>query len=134
VSVNHFLAFNKNPNNTITFWDFSSDNKWPSHLLVNKVSKFHEISSILPSKTLWDLSRKEECDSIVKKWQMYFQASKYKGKNFLDLNNDNGCPIYSSYSKSRVWLKYFGVRSVKIGLHFIFSLIFIFHFLFLELG
>jgi len=42
--------FNKNPNNTVTFWDFLSNNKWPSHLLVDKELKLHKISPILPSK------------------------------------------------------------------------------------
>ena len=43
--------FNKNSSNTISFWDCSSDNKWPPYLLVNKKLKFHKISSILSSKT-----------------------------------------------------------------------------------
>jgi len=59
--------FNKNLNNMISFWDYPNDNKWPLHLLVDKKLKFHQISPILPSKTLWDFSRKEEYDSIVKK-------------------------------------------------------------------
>ena len=32
---------------------------------------------------------------------MYFQASDYKGRNFLDLHNDNSNPIYLAYSKDR---------------------------------
>jgi len=64
--------FNKNLSNTISFWDCPSNNKWSLHLLVDKELKFHKISPIFPSKTLWDFSRKEEYDSIVKKWQMYF--------------------------------------------------------------
>ena len=91
--------FNENSNNSITFWDCLSDDKWPPHLLVDKESKFHKISPILPRKTLWDFSRKEECNSIVKKRQMYFQVSDHKGKNFLNLNSDNNYPIYPSYSK-----------------------------------
>ena len=41
----------------------------------------------------WDLSRKEKCDSIVRKWQMYFQASDYKGRNFLELNVNDGVEL-----------------------------------------
>jgi len=81
------------------------------HLLVNKESKFHKINPILPSKTLWDFNRKEECNSILKKWQMYFQASDYKGKNFLDLNNDDGNHICPSYSKGEAWLKHFSLSN-----------------------
>ena len=99
--------FNKNFNNSITSWDCLSDDKWLSHLLVDKESEFYKISPILHSKTLWDFSRKEECNSIVKKKQMYFQASDHKGKNFLNLNNDNSYSICPSYSKGGAWLKHF---------------------------
>ena len=50
---------------------------------------------------------------------MTFQALEYKGKNFLDLNNDNNQPIC--------------VRVVKLGLKF-FPKIFFFYFLNLGLG
>ena len=33
---------------------------------------------------------------------MYFQAFNYKRKNFLNLNDDNGKTICSTYSKSGV--------------------------------
>ena len=85
--------FNQDPRNSITFWDCPSDNEWPPHHLVDKESKTSKFNPILPSKTSWDYSRKDECDSIIQKWQMYFQASDYKGRSFLDLNDDNGKPI-----------------------------------------
>ena len=83
--------------------------EWPPHHLVDKESKTHRIKPILPSKTAWDFSRKEECDSIVRKWQMYFQASDYKGRNFLELNDNNGNPICPSYSKGGARLKHFSL-------------------------
>lgn len=107
ISKNLRKFFNKSPNNTINFWDCPSDNKWPPYLLVDKESKFHKISPILSSKISWYFYRKEECDSIVKKQQIYFQASNYKRKNFLDLNDNYGYLICPSYSKDSVWLKYF---------------------------
>jgi len=55
------------------------------------------MNPILPSKTLWEFSKKEECNSIIRKWQIYFQASDYKGRNFLELNDDDSQPIYSIY-------------------------------------
>ena len=67
------------------------------------------MNSILPSKSLWKFSKKEECDYIVKKWQMYFQAFKYKRNHFLDLNNDNNQSIHPTYSKGGAWLKYFSL-------------------------
>ena len=90
----------------ILFSDYPSNNKWPPYLLVDKELKFHKISPILPSETLWDFSRKEECDFIVKKWQMYFQASNYKERNFLNLNNNDSNPICPTYLKNRAWLKH----------------------------
>ena len=38
---------------------------------------------------------------------MYFQASEYKGRNFLELNNNNNILIHLTYTKDRAWLKYF---------------------------
>jgi len=83
----------------------------PPHQLVDKESKTHKINPILPSKTSWDYSRKDKCNSILKSWQMYFQASDYKGKNFLDLNNDNGKTICPTYSKGGAWLRHFSLSN-----------------------
>ena len=43
---------------------------------------------------------------------MYFQASEYKGRNFLDLNNDDNQPICPMYSKGGAWLKHFGLSNL----------------------
>jgi len=59
--------FSKNPRNSITFWDCPSNDKWSSYQLVDKESKTSKFHPILPSKTSWDYSRKEKCDSILKK-------------------------------------------------------------------
>jgi len=69
------------------------------------------MSSILSSKMSWKFSKKKEYNSIVKKWQMYFQASNYKRRHFLDLNNDDSQPIYPIYSKDSVWLKHFSLSN-----------------------
>ena len=103
--------FNKNTSNLISFWDCPNNDKWPPHLLVDKESKFHKMSPILPSKMSWKFSKKEECNSIVRKWQMYFQASNYKKRHFLDLNNDNDKPICPTYSKGGAWLKHFSLSN-----------------------
>ena len=39
---------------------------------------------------------------------MIFQASDYKGKQFLDLLDGDNNIIKPSYTKDRAWLKYFG--------------------------
>jgi len=43
---------------------------------------------------------------------MYFQVSNYKGKNFLDLNDDNNNSIHSIYLKGGVWLKHFSLSNL----------------------
>jgi len=101
--------FNKDPRNSITFWGCSSDNEWFPYYLVNKESKTSKFYLVLPSKTSQDYSRKDECNLIIQKWQMYFQASNFKGRNFLNLNNSK--PIQPSYSKEGAWLKYFSLSN-----------------------
>jgi len=61
---------------------------------------------ILPSRTSWEFSKREECVSIIKRWQMYFQASDLKRKHFLDLNDNDNEPIHPTYSKGSAWLKH----------------------------
>jgi len=51
---------------------------------------------------------KRECDDILNIWKMTFQASNKKGHIFLDLLDDNNKPLELTYSKDKIWLKYFG--------------------------
>ena len=97
----------------ISFWDCPNSDKWPSYLLVDKELKHLKINTVLPSKSSWEFGRKEKCNSIIYKWQMYFQASEYKRRNFLDLNDDNNQPIHLTYSKGSawLWLKHFGLSN-----------------------
>jgi len=44
--------FNKSFNNSISFWNCPSSNKWPPYLLVDKESKYFKINPVLPSKLL----------------------------------------------------------------------------------
>ena len=75
--------FQNNPSNHIEFWDCLSSDKWPPHLTADQETKFYSTQPLHPSQMSWKLSRKDECDSYLCTWQMYFQASNYKGKNFL---------------------------------------------------
>ena len=43
---------------------------------------------------------------MVKKLQIYFQVSNYKGRNFLYINDNNSNSICPTYSKDGAWLKY----------------------------
>jgi len=67
ISNNLRNFFNKNTSNSISLWNYPSNNKWPLYLLVNKKSKFHKMSLILPSKMSWKFSKKEKCNSIIRK-------------------------------------------------------------------
>ena len=94
------------------FWDCSSSNKWLPYLVVDKENKQLKINTIFPCKSFWEFSKKEEFDSILKNWQITFQASDYKGNNFLDLNYNNNLPTRLIYSKRDTWLKHFGHSNI----------------------
>jgi len=42
---------------------------------------------------------------------MMFQASNYKGRNFLSLNDDKGEHIHPTYSKGGAWLKHYSLSN-----------------------
>ena len=55
-------------------------------------------------KLSWDFSKKEKCNSIIQKWQIYFQASDYN----LNLLDNNYLSIKLTYMKDGTWLKLLG--------------------------
>jgi len=69
--------------------------------MVNNESKHIKIDPILLSRISWEFNKKEECDSIICRWQITFQASDYKERKFLDLNDDKEVYIHSTYTKER---------------------------------
>ena len=76
--------------------------------IVNKETKKFNLSLLLPCKSSWDFSQKNEYNKIINLWKMTFQASDNKGRNFLELLDDNLNIIEPSYSKGGLWLKFFG--------------------------
>jgi len=54
-------------------------------MLVDKDTKKLNLFPIFSYKTSWDFTKKEECDNIIKNWQISFQASDLKRKHFLNL-------------------------------------------------
>jgi len=91
--------FLKDASNHIEFWDCPSKQKWPLHYLVDKDSKNMVPTPLFPCKSSWDFYRKNECNLILLQWRMLFQAADSKGRNFLDLLNDNLNPIELSSIK-----------------------------------
>jgi len=68
------------------------------HLWIMIWKKFNLIP-LFPCKTSWDFNKKEESDSIIRQWHMNFQASGLKGKQFLNLLNDDLTDIEPLYTK-----------------------------------
>jgi len=57
---------------------------------------------------LWDFDKKEECNNIIKNWQMTFQALDLRGKHFLNLLDNELYCIEPSYTRRDPWIKHFG--------------------------
>ena len=75
--------------------------------MILSIKKFN-LSPIFLCKSSWDFSQKYEYNKILNKCKMTFQASDDKGRNFLELLDNNLNIIKLTYSKDRSWLKYFG--------------------------
>ena len=58
ISKNLREFFNKNPNNLISFQNYSNSIRQSSYAIVDKKLKYININSILSSKTSWKFSRK----------------------------------------------------------------------------
>ena len=61
-----------------------------------------------PCKISWDFCKKLDSNDTIKQWKMTFQASEGKGKQFLDLLDDDLNAIEPSYTKGGPWLQMFG--------------------------
>jgi len=93
--------FNRHHENTIKFWECPSKSNWKLHKIINIKMKSFNLTPLSLNKNFWDFSKKLECDGIINKWNMTFQVSDLKGRNFMDLiDSDNNVlePIYSKGS------------------------------------
>ena len=102
---NFFIA---NNSNSIEFWECPSKLKWRFHHKVDKDSKSFVVTPSYPSKISWEYCKKSDSDELIKLWKMTFQASEGKGKNFLELLDDNLNVVKPSYAKDGPWLQLFG--------------------------
>ena len=100
--------FNANHDNSIEFWECPSHLKWRFHCDVDKDSKSFHPTPTYPCKISWDYCKKTDSDDIINQWKMMFQASDGKGKQFLDLLDNDFNTIEPSYTKGGPWLKVFG--------------------------
>ena len=99
--------FNANCDNSIKFWECPSHLKWRFHCDVDKDSKSFHLTPTYPCKISWDYCKKMDSNNIINQWKMMFQASDGKGKQFLDLLDNDLNTIESSYTKGGPWLKVF---------------------------
>ena len=93
---NFFIA---NNSNSIEFWECPSKLKWKLHHKVDKDSKSFVVLPSFPSKISWEFCKKSDSDEPIKLWKMTFQASDGKGKNFLELLDDDLNVVEPSYIK-----------------------------------
>ena len=100
--------FSSNKLNSIEFWECPSKLRWRFHSSVDRDSKSFSISPSYPTKLTWDYCKKIDCDNSLNLWKMTFQASDRKGKNFLELLDDDFNPIEPHYKKGGPWLQAFG--------------------------
>ena len=105
---NLWTFFTANVSNSIEFWECPSKLKWKLHHKVDKDSKSFVVIPSFPSKTSWEFCKKSDSDDLIKLWKMMFQASDGKGKNFLELLDDNLNVIKPSYTKGGPWLQLVG--------------------------
>ena len=94
--------------NSIKFWECPSKLKWRFHHNTNKDSKSFTVTPSYPCKISWDFCKKLDSNDIINQWKMTFQVSEGKGKQFLDLLDDDLNAIEPSYAKGGPWLQMFG--------------------------
>jgi len=102
---NFFIA---NDSNSIEFWECPSKLKWRLHHEVDKDSKSFVVTPSFPSKTSWEFCKKSDSDELITLWKMTFQASEEKGRNFLELLDDDLNVVEPSYTKGGPWLQLVG--------------------------
>ena len=67
--------------------------------MVDKETKQFNLTPLHLSKELWDYSKRRECDVIIKEWHSTFKSSNLKGRNFLQLLNNDLLEIELAYTK-----------------------------------
>jgi len=100
--------FKRNDCNSLKFWDCPSKDNWLLYKVINKETKKFNLTPLFPCKSLWEFSQKNEYDKLINKWRVIFKVSDNKGRNFIDLLDDNLNSIVPTYVKGGLWLKYFG--------------------------
>ena len=93
----HF--FSTSQKNSIKFWECPSHLKWRFHQNVDKDSKSFNLAPSFPCKISWNYCKKIDSDDIINQWKITFQALDGKGRQFLDLVDDDLNIIKPIYTK-----------------------------------
>jgi len=88
-----------NPTLRVLSYNSPSQCRWSLHKAIDIEMKLFSSTLLFPSKSFWNLSKKNECDDLVNRWKMTFQVLDMKGKHFLDLNDNNNNTIELLYIK-----------------------------------
>jgi len=70
------------------------------------------LTPLYPCKTLWNYNKKKESDNIITEWHKTFRTSDLKGKNFLNLLNNNHTIVEPFYMKGGLWIKKFSFSNL----------------------
>jgi len=91
----------KDKRNAIHFWYCPSKVEWPKYKLVDNKVKVAANTPTLSSRCSYLLSRKKECNNILKKWQTSFATSHKKSQLSLDFEDKEEYIIKPTYAKGR---------------------------------
>ena len=94
-----YRFFSTSQENSIEFWECSSHLKWRFHQDVDKDSKSFNLAPSFPCKISWNYCMKIDSDDIINQWKITFQALDGKGRQFLDLVDDDLNIIKPTYTK-----------------------------------
>jgi len=100
--------FNCHPTNAIKFWECPSKSNWYLNKAVNTDTKSFNLTPLLPNKLSWNFSKKLESNNIINNWRVTFQVSDLKGRNFLELIDNDNNTLEPTYCKGSTWLQFFG--------------------------
>ena len=76
-------------------------------MLVDKETKKFNLIPVFSYKVSWNFNKKEECNNIIRNWQIISQTLD-KGNHFIELLDDNFNIIIPIYTEGSSWIIYFG--------------------------
>ena len=94
--------------NSIKFWECTSQCNWSLHKVVNMETKSFNPILLFPYKLSQNFNKKNKYDDLANRQRIIFQVLDLKRKHFLDLVSSDNNIIELSYIKGSSQLKHFG--------------------------